>query len=88
MIQDDAWNSKHQEVVPFIEKIHLLRINWSKKNRTGNDSQSFNNDGLVKQVTYLIGNEIAQGNHILITPGTYYPPVISELFRNFNTLSS
>ena len=31
-------------------------------------SNSFNNDNLVKQVTYLIGNEIAQGNHTPITP--------------------
>lgn len=31
-------------------------------------SNSFSNDNLVKQVTYLIGNEIAQGNHTPITP--------------------
>ena len=30
-------------------------------------SNSFKNDNLVKQVTYLIGNEIAQGNHTPIT---------------------
>lgn len=39
-----------------------------KRSEPAATSNSFNNDALVKQVTYLICNEIAQGNHTPITP--------------------
>ena len=39
-----------------------------KRNNPETTSKSFNDDDLVKQVNYLIGNEIAQGNHTPITP--------------------
>lgn len=37
-------------------------------NKAKSETKSFNDEDLVKQVTYLIGNEIAQGNHTPITP--------------------
>lgn len=37
-------------------------------NKAKSETKSFNDEDLVKQVTYLIGNEIAQGNHAPITP--------------------
>ena len=37
------------------------------RNDSETTSKSFNDDDLVKQVTYLIGYEISQGNHTPIT---------------------
>lgn len=38
-----------------------------KRNNPETTSKSFNDEDLVKQVTYLIGYEISQGNHTPIT---------------------
>ena len=36
-------------------------------NKIKSEMMSFNDEDLVKKVTYLIGNEIAQGNHTPLT---------------------
>ena len=52
------------ELSRFIAKDQL----GVKRNEPAITPKSFNDEDLVKQVTYLIGYEIAQGNHTPITP--------------------